>query len=73
MNLEEALRERYEQVSSNIARDRQQARAHAAETKLRTADDKRLYRESLEHEQIEWYKRDELRGLATMAGVDLDG
>ncbi len=73
MDLEEALRERYEQVSSNIARDRQQARAYAAETKLHTGAEKRIHERMKDREQVEWYKRDELAMLASMAGVDLDG
>ena len=73
MNLEEALRERYSQVCRNIQADYDTAELFAKATGLQNGYHKRQHSRMLERVQVEWYKHDELKVLAIMAGIDLKG
>ena len=69
--LEQALRERYAQITANIKRDREEMAEFRETTGLTDTFEKRAYARFQDRIQREYHKRDELRLVAGRAGIKL--
>jgi len=69
--LEEVLRHRYKQLNVNINYDKKELHEYRELTALVRAEHKRHYRRLQDRQQVELYKRDELRLVAQRADIEL--
>lgn len=73
LTLEEALRSYHQTLKENILRDEAEKEVYRKATNnLATGEAKRAYDKMSERQQIEWHKRDALRMVASMAGMELE-